>query len=37
LAYSKEVIDLSLYRLEKAKKDLEDVKKTFELECMIPQ
>ena len=32
LAYSKEVIDLSLYRLEKAKKDLEDSKKTLELE-----
>lgn len=32
MAYSKEVIDLSLYRLEKAKKDLEDAKKTLELE-----
>ena len=32
MAYSKEVIDLSIYRLEKAKKDLEDAKKTLELE-----
>lgn len=32
LAYSKEVIDLSLYRLEKAKKDLDDAKNTLELE-----
>lgn len=32
LAYSKEVIELSLYRLEKAKKDLADAKKTLELE-----
>ena len=30
MAYSKEIIDLSLYRLEKAKKDLEDAKKTLE-------
>jgi len=32
LVYSKEVIELSLYRLEKAKKDLEDAQKTLELE-----
>ena len=32
MVYSKEVIELSLYRLEKAKKDLEDAQKTLELE-----
>ena len=32
MEYNKEVIDLSFYRLEKAKKDLEDAKKTLELE-----
>ena len=30
--YSQEVIDLSFYRLNKAKRDLEDSKKTLELE-----
>ena len=30
--YSQELIDLSLYRLEKAKKDLNDARKTVELE-----
>ena len=30
--YSQELIDLALYRLEKAKKDLSDAKKTLELE-----
>ena len=32
LVYSKEMIDLSLYRLSKAKADLKDAKKTLELE-----
>lgn len=30
--YSKELIDLALYRLDKAKADLNDAKKTLELE-----
>ena len=30
--YSKETIDLSLYRIEKAKKDLSDAEKTLSLE-----
>ena len=30
--YSQEIIDLALYRLEKAKNDLNDAKKTLELE-----
>ncbi len=30
--YSQEIIDLALYRLEKAKNDLYDAKKTLELE-----
>lgn len=32
LVYNQEVIDLSLYRLNKAKSDLNDAKKTLELE-----
>lgn len=32
MEYSKEIIDLSLYRLEKAKKDLADAKKTLDFE-----
>ncbi len=30
--YNQETIDLSFYRLNKAKRDLEDSKKTLELE-----
>lgn len=32
--YSKEAIDLSLYRLSKAKNDLKDAQKTLELEML---